>query len=43
MGVVGVLSTQLVHHHFIERRPTGIAPTSVRTMFDRATTTISSS
>jgi len=43
MGVVGVLSTQLVHHDFIARRPTGTPPPSVRTMFDRVTTTISSS
>jgi len=41
MGIVGVLSTQLVHHHFIERWPTGVAPTVVRTIVDRVTTTIS--
>ena len=35
MGVVGVLSTQLVHHHFIRHRPTAFAPPHVRTCIDR--------
>ena len=34
MAVVGVLSTQLVHHHFVERRPTGRA-VPLTTLVDR--------
>ena len=37
MGVVGVLSTQLVHHHFIAQRPRAIAPREVRTTVDLLT------
>lgn len=37
MGVVGLLSTQLVHHQFIARRPTGQAPQFIRTVVDRVT------
>ncbi len=39
MGVVGVLSTQLVHHHFIAQRPTA-APAVCRTVVDRAETPV---
>jgi asparagine synthase (glutamine-hydrolysing) len=35
MGVVGVLSTQLVHHHFIRTRPTASRPATIRTVVDR--------
>ena len=35
MGVVAVLSTQLVHHHFVDRRPEGDIPAFVRTIVDR--------
>jgi asparagine synthase (glutamine-hydrolysing) len=35
MAVVGILSTQLVHHHFIARRPDSQAPPVVRTIVDR--------
>jgi asparagine synthase (glutamine-hydrolysing) len=35
MGVVGVLSTQLVHHHFIRSRPTATRPAIIRTVVDR--------
>ena len=35
MAAVGVLSTQLVHHHFIERRPQADAPATIRTVVDR--------
>jgi len=35
MGVVGVLSTQLVHHHFVARRPVATRPPFVRTVVDR--------
>jgi asparagine synthase (glutamine-hydrolysing) len=35
MGVVGVLSTQLVHHYFIRSRPEAAAPPVVRTIIDR--------
>jgi asparagine synthase (glutamine-hydrolysing) len=35
MGVVGVLSTQLVHHHFIRTRPTATRPAIIRTVVDR--------
>jgi asparagine synthase (glutamine-hydrolysing) len=34
LGVVGILSTQLVHYHFIRRRPEGVAPV-IGTMIDR--------
>jgi asparagine synthase (glutamine-hydrolysing) len=34
LGVVGILSTQLVHYHFIRRRPQGEAPL-IGTMIDR--------
>ena len=37
MATVGVLSTQLVHHHFIERRPQADAPATIRTVVDRLT------
>lgn len=37
MGVVGVLSTQLVHDEFIRRRPEATVPPSVRTIVDRTT------
>ena len=37
MGVVGVLSTQLVHHQFIAHRPRATAPREIRTTVDRLT------
>lgn len=40
MGVVGVLSTQLVHHHFIAARPSA-APAACRTVVDRLSTAAS--
>ena len=36
MAVVGVLSTQLVHHQFIAQRPTA-APAACRTVVDALT------
>ncbi|MCC6805775.1 MAG: asparagine synthase C-terminal domain-containing protein, partial [Anaerolineae bacterium] len=36
MAVVGVLSTQLVHHQFVTTRPTAEAPAVIRTVVDRA-------
>ena len=38
MAAVGVLSTQLVHHHFIKRLPQADAPATIRTVVDRVTT-----
>jgi hypothetical protein len=35
MGVVGVLSTQLVHHHFVRRALETQAPAVIRTRVDR--------
>ena len=35
MAVVGILSTQLVHHHFIRRQPVASAPATIRTIVDR--------
>ena len=35
MAVVGILSTQLVHHHFMARRPDAQAPPVIRTIVDR--------
>lgn len=35
MALVGILSTQLVHHHFIEQRPTGRADVVFRTDIER--------
>jgi asparagine synthase (glutamine-hydrolysing) len=35
MAVVGVLSTQLVHHHFIRQRPQADPPADIRTVVDR--------
>jgi asparagine synthase (glutamine-hydrolysing) len=35
MSVVGVLSTQLLHHHFIRNRPSATAPREIRTVVDR--------
>ena len=40
MGLVGVLSTQLVHHHFIAQRPTSAAPSRIRTVIDRISTDV---
>ena len=37
-AVVGVLSTQLVHHFFVRNRPEGIAPRTIRTVVDRLST-----
>ena len=41
MGVVGVLSTQLVHHHFIRQRYPATAPGVIRTVVDHASHAIS--
>jgi asparagine synthase (glutamine-hydrolysing) len=38
MAVVGILSTQLVHHYFIAHRPEADAPPVVRTVIDRVAT-----
>ena len=38
MGVVGILSTQLVHHHFVARRPDATPPGHIRTVVDRLRT-----
>lgn len=35
MAVVGVLSTQLVHHHFMRHAPEISRPTEIRTVIDR--------
>jgi len=35
MALVGVLSTQLVHHHFVQGRPAGDRPVTLRTDIDR--------
>ena len=43
MGVVGVLSTQLVHHHFIQRCYRAAPPAQIRTIVDRASQEISAS
>jgi asparagine synthase (glutamine-hydrolysing) len=40
MGVVGILSTQLVHHHFIRCRPTSPPQRSIRTLVDRLGATV---
>jgi asparagine synthase (glutamine-hydrolysing) len=40
MAAVGVLSTQLVHHHFIARKPEAAPPRVIRTLVDRLATTI---
>lgn len=41
MGVVGVLSTQLLHHHFIESRPEAAPPAEIRTLVDRSSAEVS--
>lgn len=41
MGVVGVLSTQLVHHQFIRHRPDATVPRAVRTRVDRLSASVS--
>jgi len=35
MAAVGVLSTQLVHHHFVRRQPEANRPAFIRTVVDR--------
>jgi len=35
MAAVGVLSTQLVHHHFVQRQPQAERPPVIRTIVDR--------
>jgi asparagine synthase (glutamine-hydrolysing) len=40
MGVVGVLSTQLLHHHFICRRPDVESLAIVRTRIDKLSTEV---
>jgi asparagine synthase (glutamine-hydrolysing) len=34
MGLVGVLSTQLVHHQFVRKQPSARPPTEIRTVVD---------
>ncbi len=34
MSVVGVLSTQLLHHHFVRHRPEAVPPAHIRTIVD---------
>ncbi len=34
MGVVGVLSTQFVHHHFVRQRPEAAIPDRIRTLVE---------
>jgi asparagine synthase (glutamine-hydrolysing) len=41
MGVVGVLSTQLTHHHFVRSRPGATMPAVVRTRVDRVSAAVS--
>ena len=43
MGVVGVVSTQLVHEQFIRRRPQAAAPPVIRTVVDRVSTEVNAS
>ena len=38
MGLVGILSAQLVAHQFVRRRPEGRTPATIRTVVDRAGT-----
>jgi asparagine synthase (glutamine-hydrolysing) len=40
MGLVGVLSTQLVHHQFVAQRPAGATPGRIRTVVDRVSTDV---
>jgi asparagine synthase (glutamine-hydrolysing) len=42
MAVVGILSTQLVYHHFIRTRPIGAEPATIRTLVDRVAATAAS-
>jgi asparagine synthase (glutamine-hydrolysing) len=42
MAVVGILSTQLVHHHFVRSRPVAAAPAVIRTIVDRVAATTAS-
>jgi asparagine synthase (glutamine-hydrolysing) len=39
MAVVGVLSTQLLYHHFIRQQPDAAAPPVIRTLVDRTAAT----
>jgi asparagine synthase (glutamine-hydrolysing) len=39
MGLVGILSTQLLHHQFVHHRPEAPAPPRVRTIVDRVEST----
>jgi asparagine synthase (glutamine-hydrolysing) len=41
MAVVGILSTQLVHHHFIRQRPRSESVGSLTTLVDRITAPVS--
>jgi asparagine synthase (glutamine-hydrolysing) len=43
MGVVGVLSTQLVYDQFIRRRPEAVPPPTIRTVVDRVSSEVSAS
>ncbi len=40
MAVVGVLSSQLLHHHFIRQRPTADAPREIHTVIERMDTPV---
>jgi asparagine synthase (glutamine-hydrolysing) len=40
MAVVGVLSTQLLHHQFITQCPAGAAPSRIRTLVDRVSSDV---
>jgi hypothetical protein len=42
MAVVGILSTQLVHHHFVRNNPAATAPATIRTIVDRVAATTAS-
>ena len=41
MAAVGVLSTQLVHHHFVSRAPVADPPATIRTIVDRLDAAVS--
>ena len=41
MALVGVLSTQLVHHQYVRSRPAGDRPITLRTDVDRSIVTAS--
>ena len=43
MGVVGVLSTQLLHQQMVGRRPEALPPAEIRTVVDRVSSEVSAS